>query len=261
MTKIEKIGPVAPVFDFQRAAERQAVSAAAIAEIKAAGAVPSSCGPDIPVAPARGDVSTFRPMELVPGTVGVARDTGHWERGEDQRRRGARIKDVFDRIEDEARKAHKARGEGAGRLVLPFTPAQVQIGRDYRNLVERRAAGGIKCASLEAAGRRSGGGGGEFADAFCGDGRRLMAMRRRVGDGASLVIRRVRPSLSGRPRSTIRDMRLVDLVCLEDKDPTAVLEMHGWAVKGATREAVRKALAAALDRMMGYRDTRSQDRA
>lgn len=238
---------------------RLADEGARLARVKAEAAPPAVCGPAIPVAPARGDLTTFRPMELVPGTVGVARDTGHWERGEVSRRRGARIKDVFDRMEEEARQTHRARGDKAGPYVPPLSPAQVQIGRDYRDMVERHASGGVKCASLEALGRQ-GGGSGAFSQAFAHEGRRIEAMRFRIGKGAALAIRRIRPSKrGGAGRSAIFDRRLVDLVCLMDMDPGRVLELHGWAAYGQTREALRSALAGALDRMMGYRDGETQD--
>lgn len=233
-------------------AARAASEAARIEKVKARGAVPDVCGTDIPLAPARGPLIPFTPMRLVPGQVGVAEKTGHWEKGEADRRKGARIADVFDRIEAEARRAHKAKGDKAGRFVPPLTPAQVQIGRDYRDMVERRDAGGMKCVSLETGGHVQGGTGGGFIEAFMSEGRQIEAMRRRIGPGAALAIRRIRPSNRG-SRTAIADRALVDDICLRDMDPSAVLRRYGWAVKGETREALRRALADALDRMIGYR--------
>lgn len=244
-----KLPPVRLSPDVRMASAHAA--SARMAEVRAQGTVPEACGPDIPVAPARGPLRTFRPMELVPGSVGTARDTGHWERGEDSRRKGARCEDVFDRIEEEARTAHRMHGEAGQPFVPPLSPGQVQIGRDYRDLVERHDAGGMKCASLETAGRRQGGGGGEFIDAFVIEGRRLDALRRRIGDGVSMEIRRQRPSKRG-SRVAIRDRDIVDMICLQDMDPSDVLRSHGWSEYGETREALRRALAAALDRMQGY---------
>lgn len=216
---------------------RRETEAARIAGVMARGAVPDTCGPEIPLAPARGPLKTFRPIELVPGTVGVARDTGHWQRGEVSRRRGARIMDVFDRMT----------GPNA------LSPAQVQIGRDYRDLAERHEAGGMKCASLEAAGRGSGGQGGEFIDAFVAEGRRLEEMRDRIGTGVAMSVRRIRPSKRGAAaKGLITDRDLVDRVCRGDLDLGQVLTVYGWAAYGASRAALRKALAAALDRMQGY---------
>lgn len=232
---------------------RLSESDAAVSRLRAASQPPVECGPEIPAAPARGELKTFRPIELVPGSVGTARDTGHWERGEDQRRRGARIRDVFDRMHDQARAAHKAKGDKAGPFVPPLTPAQVQIARDYRDLTERHAAGGMKCASLEAAGRGSGGQGGEFIDAFVAEGLRLDAFHRRIGTGVAMAVRRIRPSGRGsKTASLITDRTLVDKVCLGDCDLGQVLNAHGWSVQTAPLGALRKALAAALDRMQGY---------
>jgi hypothetical protein len=231
---------------------RAAAEAARIEAVKATGAAPAACGPDLPLAPARGPLTTFTPMRLVPGHVGLAEHTGHWERGEGARRKGARRADVFDRIEAAAREAHRRKGERAGPFLPPLSPAQVQIGRDYRDLMERRSAGGVRCASLEALGRGSGGQGGEFIDAYAAEGQKIAAMLRRVGTGAALTVRRIRPARRG-TRGIITDRRLVDMVCIEDKDLGQVLEAHGWAAFGATREALRKALAAVLDRMIGYR--------
>lgn len=229
-----------------REANRQA-EAARLGALMVKGAPPLACGPDIPVAPARGAMTAFRPIELVPGSVGLARDTGHWERGEDQRRRAGRLKDVFDRMADGA----ALRGEGEGHSAPSFTPGQVQVARDYRNLVERHAAGGVRCASLETAGRRSGGAGGEFIDAFVTEGRKLEAMQRRIGTGAAM--RRLRPSKrGGAATGLITDRVLVDMVCLGDKHLGEVLSAHGWSVQTDALNTLRKALAAALDRMMGY---------
>lgn len=245
------------------------VEASRIEAIKDRGSVPEECGPEIPVAPARGRLTTFTPLRLVPGHVGVAEHTGHWERGEDARRKGGRLVDVFDRMEADAQKHYSlrvARLQAANSQLPkgtkpraipafepPLSPAQIQIGRDYRNLVERHSSGGVKCVSLEAAGRRQGGSGGEFIDAFVQEGRRLDAFIRRIGTGASMVVRRIRPSVRG-SRASIFDRRLVDMICLEDLDPSDVLRAHGWSEFGKTREALRYALAATLDRMIGYRD-------
>lgn len=230
-----------------REANRQA-EARRIADVLAHGTVPDACGPDIPLAPARGALRTFRPIELVPGSLGTAQDTGHWARGEDTRRKGARIRDVFDRVELWAGDA-------------PLAPAQVQIARDYRDLIERHEAGGMGCASLEASRGGGGGAGGEFIDAYVAEGIRIAALRRRIGTGVAMEMRRIRPSKRGaKARGNITNRKLVDMVCLGDQPLGAVLDAHGWAVKGDTREALRRALAAALDRMMGYDCAQPQNR-
>lgn len=69
-----------------------------------------------------------------------------------------------------------------------------------------------------------------------------------------MALRRIRPSARGdqdQPRRNIAARALVDLVCLEDLDISAVLTRHGWAVKGETVKAATKALAEALERMIG----------
>lgn len=229
---------------------RQRAEVARLEEVRALGAVPAACGPEIPVAPARGALCTFRPIELVPGSLGTARDTGHWARGEDARRKGARIEDVFARMVDEARTRHAAQG-GEGAFTPPLSPAQVQIGRDYRDMVERHGAGGLRCVSLEAS--RGGGAGGEFIDAYVAEGIRIDILRRRIGPGVALAMRRIRPSRRGaRARGIITDRALVDAVCLGNSPLGVVLDDYGWSAYGNSREALRRALAAALDRMMGY---------
>lgn len=194
-----------------------------------------------PVAPARG------PMQLVVDRVEtdmgwyVKREVSTFWRGMDQLSIMCR----------QAYLAHRARG-GDGDFVPPFTPGQIAMGQHYAALVERHEGAGIKCASLE--GRGGGGGtGGGFADAYLAEGREIAAIRRRIGDGVALAVRRIRPSDRG-SRAGITDRRLVDMVCVAGEDLTAVLRAHGWAEKGETRKALRLALCAALDRMQGYRE-------
>lgn len=89
-------------------------------------------------------------------------------------------------------------------------------------------------------------------DAYLAVGREIDQLRARIGAGAALVLRRVRPSARG-SRVTIADRRLVDLVCIGGMTFDAVLQRHGWAIKGEYRAGLRDALAGALDRMQGYR--------
>ncbi|WP_273687343.1 hypothetical protein [Ketogulonicigenium vulgare] len=154
----------------------------------------------------------------------------------------AHIADVFDvmRLQAERR---------GGDFVL--THSQIAMARTYRDLVERHEAGGIKCSSAEASG---GGGGGGSADSFTQarlDASRLIGtLRKRVGDGVAMEIRRIRPSHRG-TRARISDRALVDQVCIMDQGISAVLRSHGWIVNGKTVAAATKALGAALDRMQG----------
>lgn len=207
-----------------------------------AATAPEVCGPDIPVAPARGACRVFTARQIRPGTRNTVEDAGYRGPGEAQPRKGVAVADVFDRIEARARAAKKP---------APFTPGQIAIGRLYRTLVERHEAGAIKLSSLE--GRTGGSGRGpDVTDIRLDEARKIAVLRRRIGDGAAMVVRRVRPSARGAGASIILDRRLVDAVCLEDMDLSAVLAAHGWAPKGAHRETLRDALGAALDRMQGY---------
>lgn len=194
-----------------------------------------------PVAPARG------PMQLVVDRVEtdmgwyIQREVSTFWRGMDQLSIMCR----------QAYLAHQARGDD-GEFVPPFTPGQIAMGQHYAALVERHDGAGMKCASLE--GRGGGGGvGGGFADAYLAEGREIAAIRHRIGDGMALAVRRIRPSDRG-SRAGITDRRLVDMVCLAGDDLTAVLRAHGWVKSSANLRAVRLALAAALDRMQGYRE-------
>lgn len=248
----DKVGSERLVADHNaRMAAKMAAEAARIAEVVSRGAVPDVCGPDIPEAPARGAFQVFRPMTIVPGSAGTAVPAGYRAPGEGRFRAAIRRADVFDRMERDARIAHDQAG-AAVPFVAPFSPAQVQVARDYRDLTERHAAGGMRCASLEA-GRGGGGSGGEFIDAYVDEGLRLAALQRRIGAGAAISVRRIRPGRRGsHARGIITDRALVDAVCLRDKSLGQVLRAHGWAVKGDLRAALRVALAQALDRMIGY---------
>lgn len=231
------------------ALDRIAMSEARVAAVKAASAVPPVCGPDIVPAPARRAFAVFRPMEVVPGSAGTARSSGYRGPGEAMPRSAMRAADVFDAMIDAARRRHDARGEDAGPFIAPFTPGQVQIARDYRDLTERHGSV-IRCASLEAG--RGGGGSGEFIDAYIAEGLRLAALVRRIGTGAALSVRRLRPSLRVAASRDISARALVDMTCLGDLSLKRILLKHGWAVSSARLSLLRQALAEALDRMQGY---------
>jgi hypothetical protein len=211
------------------------------------GAVPEGCGPEIPVAPARGALraGTLHLVEAA-GDAEAPRATlirGYQARGEAGPRKAASVIDVFDRMEAAALRARKPLGLSA---------LQIATGRQYRTLVERQAAGAVKLSSLE--GRTGGSGRGlDVTDLRLAEARQLAAMRGRIGDGAALAVRRVRPSARGGvAASIIRDRVLVDMVCLEDMDLSAVLEAHGWSVRTGSLDTLRTALAASLDRMGTY---------
>lgn len=186
---------------------------------------PERCGPMIPVAPARGMMRVFSPVEMVPGSTERVRHAGH------DGRDAVAVCDVFDRM--------AARGQQLG-------ASRVIVARGYRELVARRDAGGLKLSSLEGAGGR--GSAGAWIDAYLASGRELVRLERAIGGGVALEIRRAAGD-GGAQRRAIRVRALVDQVCLEDCDLGEVLRRHGWAPKGPTRETCFQALAAALDRM------------
>ena len=193
-----------------------------------------------PVAPARGT------MRLVPNWVVSSggtrlRDGAHWEEA-----------CALCQMVERARRRHEAAGDGQP-FVAPFTPGQIAIAAEYRVLTERHAAGGVRCASLEALRAARGGSGGEFIDAYIEVGQELARLHRRIGDGLAMELRRIRPSSRG-SRISISARRLVDMVCLGGQSVDEVLSAHGWNVDGSTRLAGRKALSSVLDRMIGYRE-------
>lgn len=219
--------------------EMQALSQA---YILSRAAPPEACGPEIPAAPARGACRVFTMRQVRPGTRNTIEDTGYQGPGEVQPRKAVCAADVFDRMEARARAAKKP---------APFTPGQIAVARLYRTLVERHGAGAIKLSSLE--GRTGGSGRGvDVTDLRLDEARKIAVLRRRIGDGAAMVVRRVRPSARGAGASVILDRRLVDAVCLEDMDLGAVLAAHGWSKQGCRLEMLRAALGASLDRMQGY---------
>ena len=218
-------------------ADRVADEAARILATKARWTPPAAMAA-APMAPAAG------PKVLVPeydmATGGLRRRvSAHW-----------RAVDVFDLMEQQALREHARRG-GDAALVSPFTPGQVEMGRRYQALVERRSAGGMRCAGLEAG--RGGSGGGDFMTAFMAQGDEVDLICARIGQGAAMVVRRIRPSKRGGSAArVITDRALVDGVCLEGQDLNGVLRAAGWSADGHHRKALRTALSAALDRMQGY---------
>lgn len=217
-------------------AERQRITS-----ILSAASAPAECGGRIIPAPARGPFRVEPQTQLLPQgeDAWVQADAGFagW--------RPIRAVDAFDRILLSAMRAG---------LAAPLSPGQVAMGRRYRALVERHDAGGVRCTDLVGAVTGEAGSGADFMDAYLAAGRELSSIRARIGSGAAMAVRRVRPSVrGGAGRRNIPDRVLVDAVCLADHMPGDVLRAHGWAVKGDTRRAVTEALCAALDRMIGYR--------
>ncbi|SOC11402.1 hypothetical protein SAMN05877809_105277 [Rhodobacter sp. JA431] len=212
------------------------------AYVMARAAAPASCGPEIVAAPARGASMRFQPEAMVPKGEADWQAEAVGFRGRDAVRRA----DLFDKMERAALRA--------GREV-PFSPGQVSAGRAYAALVEFVSAGGVKLSSLE--GRVGGGaGGGEavWIERYSQASAKLRRLRAAIGDEAALSVRRVRPSKRVEAGSDglargISDRVLVDGVCVMGMSLGEVLVANGWAKSGQNIEAVRVALAAALERM------------
>ena len=232
------------IYDGAMGADRLRQERERLAAILARATPAEGCGPAIPVAPARGPARAVTPNVVMPDPK---TDSGYKVEAIGWRGfRAAKAIDVFDMLEQrEIARAHKAKRDP----IFAFTRAQIDIARRYRDLVEHHAAGGMKCASLEA---RSGGGGtsGEFIDAYISVGREIRALQERIGTGAAMAVRRVRPSARGEAVSSIiRDRELVDAVCLNGKSFRQVLAGHGWSDTGRNTAMLQKALAESLDRM------------
>jgi hypothetical protein len=206
-----------------------------LAVVKALAAPPEACGGDLPVAPGRGRLIAFEAKRMEVTTAGNLREVSDgW---------AARVTDVFDVME--ARRPKAARRSGP-----LFTASQVATARDYRALDERLNASGVRGMSLETMRSGSGGGVDGFLAAVMDDAARLRAMRRRIGDGVALSVRRVRPSRrGGDSRIGIRDRYLVDMVCLRQCTIVEVLRGCGWSEDANNRKALVAALGAALDRV------------
>jgi len=206
---------------------------------------PDACGPEMPVAPARGPMMTFTPRKVVKTDAGNYRSVGDGYLG----RRAARQEDAFDTMTRKAFEAHEKAGGDETDFVPPFSVGQVEAGREYAALVERVASSGLGCASLEAAGRGGSGGEGVQAAVFR-DIERLRFLRARIGNGLAKEVRRIRPD--GAKRIAIRSRDLVDAVCINGNSLNSILKRNGWPINGRENDALRTALCSALDRMRGF---------
>jgi len=230
------VADLTPVAKFMVARQlRLRAEADRIQTVKARGYVPEVCGDAIPEAPARGAFCVFQPTSLSPSGKNdwVARPLGYRGRSALQR---ADVLDVM---------AAKAASNGKP---APFTREQMAAARCYRDLVERHACAGMRCSSVEVLCSRTGGGSGSFIDAVLRDREEIERIRRLIGTGTAMAVRKIRPSKRG-SRVHITDRRLVDMVCLEDKPISQVLRAHGWSVRGSSIHALRRALADSLERM------------
>lgn len=205
-------------------------------DVRALGFVPDAVGTEITMAPARGPVRMFDTMALYPKGAGDFELKAAGYAG----RKTLQCVDSFDVMAVKAAR-HKKQS--------PFNPAQIAMGRFYRDLVEKHACAGVKCSSLEGV-SQGGSGGGDFMDAVLRDRDRIDVLRRRIGSGSAAVVRRQRPSSRG-SRTSIFDRRLVDIVCLEDGTISDVLKSHGWSIKADLITSLQLSLGLVLDRMMG----------
>lgn len=204
-----------------------------LAAIRARSVAPASCGPEIPVAPARGRLVAVQPVEMRRVADGYEPQHVGWA-GRD----AARASDVWDRMADQARRAG---GHD------PFTRVQKGVARDYAALVERHSAVGLKGRSIETmmGGRGGGGAGRDVMDLILDEGRRIAAMEQAAGPVMALVVQRQGKG----QRAGIPVLVLVRSVCLDGMTVSEVLRRHGWSTYGDVRAMAQQALADALDRM------------
>lgn len=191
------------------------------------------------VAPARGAMMLQPNFVVMPGGM-RRRDGAHW-----------RSAGPLDVMVEQARLRHEAKGRDDEEFSAPFTPSQIAVSEEYRALVERYEAGLCKTSKLEA-GRAGSGTSGLAIDTYIQEARWLEELRRRIGDGVTMQVRRHLDRDNARRAIPVRV--LVDMVLVHGKTFTDVLSQHGWQAKGETRKILRGELCAALDRMCGYRD-------
>ena len=250
--RVDRFGCARQMTEADRVAEN-------IEAIKVASEPPWQCGDAVSgqLAPARPRIERFQPSALVDDGKGGTKVEMNGYRGRD----GARVSDVFDRMVNQAIRAHAAKGKKAGPFVPPFSWGQVQMARDYAALTERCSASGVKCSSLESL-RQSGSSGGDREAAIFADFARLRSLHRRIGDGLAKKLRRYRPSDSSAgpdPRRAITTRRLVDQICLAGLTPKEILQADGWSGNANQISDLRSDLCMALDRMQGYRPDRAQN--
>lgn len=192
-----------------------------------------------PVAPARGTMALQPNYAVLPGGT-RKRDGAHW-----------RAAGPLYVMVEQARMRHEAKGKDDEAFTAPFSPSQIAVSEDYRALVERHEAGMVKMSSLEA-GRSGSGQGALGIDTYIQEGRWLEELRRRIGDGVTMQVRRHLDRDNARRAIPVRV--LVDMVLVQGQTLSDVLRLHGWAKKTDHLRMLRGELCAALDRMCGYRD-------
>lgn len=210
--------------------------------VRNAGRAPEACGDAMPIAPARGAGRAVHLLASYPkgDHETEVKPAGHLGR------KTVFLLDAIDTMRAQSARKGKA---------FSLTESQIGMARMYATMVADHLAGAVRCTSLEAAGGGHGGTREGFTDHRLDLSRRIDQLRRRIGVGCALAIRRVRPSKrgDGPSRANIPDRALVDLVCLEGLTISEVLARYGWSIKGETVQAATRALGDALDRMVGPR--------
>lgn len=208
--------------------------------VRALGFVPEAVGSDIIAAPARGPIKVFKTVAAYPkGEFEFEyKPAGH------KGRKTMRCADNFDVMAAKAAR-HKKKP--------PFGSDLVAMARHYRDLVERHANAGLRCSSMESLG--GGGSGGEFIDAVLRDREEIDRLRRRVGVGMALEVKK---KVGDRAdyRIPITDRDLVDAICLSEMTFTDVLRQWQWVIgkKSAQSKhikALQGSLRKSLHRMRG----------
>lgn len=231
---------VAKLTDRNAQAER---ISARLQVVKDRAKVPVECGPDIAPAPARGGFV----LERIKHLDGMTREDFVETAVGYVRRSPIRRADAFDAMIAAASRAKRE---------WPLTPGQIAIGRRYHDLVELLSADGTKLSQLQ--GSFGSGDNGNWMDQRLALSREVEGMRRRIGNGVAMAVRRIRPSDRGaNARGPILDRVLVDMVCLQGRGLADVLRGHRWQDDGRNKKALREALSGALDRMIGYRGEKS----
>ena len=194
---------------------------------------------EIVSAPARGPVLTFYPREV------VITDAGNVRSQRAGRYAAMKVQDAFDKADVQAWRRKQP---------APYTTGQRYAGREYADLFMRCQSSGLKLSQLTG----SGGGGGMagVSEAVLADMQRLGWLHRRIGAGAALVVRRVRPSRRGgsgvKRARNIADADLVRMFCVDAETLGGVLVAHGWSDYRENKKVLHVALSAALDRMQDY---------
>ena len=207
------------------------------AEILLSGMPPPECGSAMPIAPARGKVKTFQPVQILPDGEDGYKQVELGFAG----RSAMKEEDVFDRMNNQVRRKK-------GDLVFPT--GLIEVARDYREITQRVLAGNVKCSKIE--GSRGGGTDRDFMDRYMEDSEQLRRLHKAIGSGWAMQVRRQAAHQMDRgQRRSISDRELVDYVVLKDRDISSILSGFGWSVKGKSRKALKLALWLTLERMVG----------